>query len=80
MLNDAGWFWRLLFLNNNYHLVHHDLPDVPWYALRKLYLEERVRYDERSGGYCIAGYGSWLRRHAFSPVEHPVHELDHEHR
>lgn len=80
VLNDAGWFWRLLFLNNNYHLVHHDLPDVPWYGLRKLYLEDRARYDERSGGYCIAGYSDWLRRHAFSPVEHPVHGLDHEHR
>ena len=26
VINEAGWFWRLLFLNNNYHAVHHDLP------------------------------------------------------
>ncbi|WP_116809785.1 fatty acid desaturase [Steroidobacter cummioxidans] len=76
VLNDAGWLWRLLFLNNNYHLVHHDLPGVPWYGLRQLYLENGARYDQRSGNYCVEGYGKWLRRHAFSPVEHPVHELN----
>lgn len=76
VLNDAGWFWRLLFLNNNYHLVHHDLPNVPWYGLRQLYVESGGRYDRRSGEYRVEGYGKWLRRHAFSPVEHPVHELN----
>ncbi|WP_242600803.1 fatty acid desaturase, partial [Erwinia billingiae] len=32
VLNEAGPFWRLLFLNLNYHLVHHDLPGLPWYG------------------------------------------------
>ncbi len=26
VINEAAWLWRLLFLNNNYHAVHHDLP------------------------------------------------------
>jgi fatty acid desaturase len=26
-----------LVLNNNYHAVHHDLPHVPWFALREVY-------------------------------------------
>lgn len=27
--NEAAWPWRMLFLNLNYHSVHHDLPGVP---------------------------------------------------
>jgi fatty acid desaturase len=26
VINEAGLFWRVLFLNLNYHSVHHDLP------------------------------------------------------
>ncbi len=37
VINEAALFWRLLFLNNNYHLVHHDLPFVPWFALHGVY-------------------------------------------
>ncbi|STT07540.1 Fatty acid desaturase [Klebsiella michiganensis] len=35
VINEAGLVWRVLFLNLNYHSVHHDLPGVPWYGLRK---------------------------------------------
>ena len=41
VINEAGWFWRLLFLNNNYHAVHHDLPGVPWFALGTVYHRRR---------------------------------------
>lgn len=34
VINEAGLFWRVLFLNLNYHSVHHDLPGVPWYGLK----------------------------------------------
>ncbi len=42
--NEAAWPWRMLFLNLNYHSVHHDLPGVPWYGLRRLYLRDREHY------------------------------------
>jgi fatty acid desaturase len=29
VINEAGLPWRVLFLNLNYHAVHHDLPGVP---------------------------------------------------
>lgn len=29
VINEAGLPWRALFLNLNYHAVHHDLPGVP---------------------------------------------------
>jgi fatty acid desaturase len=73
VLNEAGWFWRLLFLNNNYHLVHHDLPHVPWFALRKVYEASRERYIERSGGFLVKGYSEWLRHYSFARIAHPVY-------
>jgi len=73
VLNEAAWFWRLLFLNNNYHLVHHDLPHVPWYALREVYETSRQQYIERSGGFLVKGYSEWLRPYAFAPVALPMH-------
>ncbi|CAN7633178.1 fatty acid desaturase [Trinickia sp. LjRoot230] len=75
VINEAGWFWRLLFLNNNYHLVHHDLPGVPWFALRRVYLERRTGYRERSGHFVVDGYGRWHTEFAFrcaEPVRHPL--------
>ncbi|MFM0734099.1 fatty acid desaturase [Paraburkholderia sediminicola] len=73
VINEAGWFWRLLFLNNNYHLVHHDLPHVPWFALRGVYEMSRQEYIERSGGFLIRGYSEWLRLYAFASVAPPVY-------
>jgi fatty acid desaturase len=73
VINEAAWFWRLLFLNNNYHLVHHDLPHVPWFALRVVYETSRQQYIERSGGFLVQGYSEWLRLYAYAPVAHPVH-------
>ncbi|ACD20057.1 fatty acid desaturase [Paraburkholderia phytofirmans] len=72
VINEAAWFWRLLFLNNNYHLVHHDLPHVPWFALRAVYERSRQQYIERSGGFLVTGYGEWLMSYAFATVVHPV--------
>ena len=64
IINEAGWPWRLLFLNLNYHLVHHDLPGLPWYGLRDVYLAEREAYQRRSQGFVAQGYGEWLRDYA----------------
>ncbi|HTH60835.1 MAG TPA: fatty acid desaturase [Paraburkholderia sp.] len=75
VINEAGWLWRLLFLNNNYHLVHHDLPGVPWFALRRVYLERRDRYGERNGHFVVDGYWRWLAEFGFrcaEPVQHPL--------
>lgn len=73
VINEAAWFWRLLFLNNNFHLVHHDLPHVPWFALRQVYRTSAQQYRERSGGFLVKGYGEWARLYAFAAVANPVH-------
>lgn len=77
VVNEAGWFWRLLYLNNNYHVVHHEMPQLPWHCIRTHYLADRRGVLERNGGFLVHGYASLLRRHAFSPVDSPVHPPTH---
>lgn len=77
--NEAAWPWRLLFLNLNYHSVHHDLPGLPWYGLRKVYLLYRDGYYQRNQGFRVAGYGEWMKRFWRQPIDvnaHPGHHKD----
>jgi fatty acid desaturase len=75
VINEAGMFMRLLFLNNNYHLVHHDLPHLPWYLIRTVYRGNRDAYLRRCGGFLLRGYGDVIRRYGFRPVDEPPHPL-----
>lgn len=79
-LNEAGVFWRLLFLNLNYHLVHHDLPGLPWYGLREVYLADRDAWQARSEGYVVPGYGTWFTAHFIAPVNVGLHPFAASHR
>ncbi len=68
----SGKFMGLLYLNNNYHRVHHDDPNLPWYHIPHRY---RERYATQSGDHMIQGYWMLFRHHAFRPrypVAHPV--------
>jgi fatty acid desaturase len=78
IINEASWPWRLLFLNLNYHLVHHDLPGLPWYGLRKVYLAEQQAYRQRSQGFVVRGYGNWFVDHAVTPIAVEVHPFEQE--
>lgn len=73
VLNEAAWPWRLLFLNLNYHLVHHLHPGLPWYRLRQAYLAERQHYQQLSGDFVEQGYLQLLWRHRHRPVIDPLH-------
>ncbi|KMQ79947.1 Fatty acid desaturase [Candidatus Burkholderia pumila] len=72
VINEAGWLWRLLFLNNNFHAVHHDLPGMPWFSLGDVYAARRIGYRASNGGFVVRGYGG-LRHHAFACAVSPVH-------
>jgi len=79
VINEASWVWRLLFLNNNFHSAHHDLPSVPWFALANVYHEHRDAYLQRNGGFIVRGYQEWLVRHVVQPVApalHPLHAFN----
>jgi len=65
----------LLFLNNNFHVVHHMHPNVAWYKLPALYGGNKGHYLRRNDGYRYASYAQVLRHYfwrAKDPVPHPL--------
>jgi fatty acid desaturase len=64
-----------LFLNNNFHVVHHMHPKVPWYALPALYAARQSRFLACNDGYRYRSYAEVFRAHfwrAKDPVPHPL--------
>ena len=61
----AGWFFSLLYLNNNLHHTHHARPGLPWFALPAAH--EALDADEvaMAGAGLYAGYGDVARRYLF---------------
>ncbi|MGH1578691.1 fatty acid desaturase [Planktotalea sp.] len=65
----------LLFLNNNFHSVHHLHPGVPWYALPALFRAHKERFLEINEGYYYSSYVQVFRSYFFKakePVPHPL--------
>ena len=65
----------ILFLNNNLHLVHHELPSVAWYKLPSIYLSKRSQWHELNDHYVFKSYFDILMKYAFKakePVIHPA--------
>jgi fatty acid desaturase len=71
VINEAGWFWRMLFLNNNFHAVHHAQPKLPWYRIPAVYRENQEYFLERNGRYLLTGYLAFLARYAVRPLDAP---------
>lgn len=72
VLNEAAPFWRLLYLNNNYHVVHHAYPGQPWYRLPALYRADRANWQAVNGGFVLPGYLYLIRNYAWRTVDSPV--------
>ena len=72
VVNEAAWPWRLLYLNNNFHAVHHAQPNLPWYEIPKAYWAQRDSFVQGTGGFLLPGYTWLFVRHAFSPIDHPA--------
>jgi fatty acid desaturase len=65
----------LLFLNNNFHVVHHMHPAVPWYDLPGIYAARKDHYQRRNEAYVYRNYVEIFRRYLFTakdPVPHPI--------
>jgi Fatty acid desaturase len=65
----------LLFLNNNFHAVHHAHPRLPWYALPSFYAARRDHFLRRNRGYRYRSYAEVFPRHFLrvkDPVPHPL--------
>jgi fatty acid desaturase len=69
----------LLFLNNNFHVVHHMHPGVAWYRLPSLYFGNRDHYLRRNDGYVYPSYVRIFKEFLFrakDPVPHPIFPVD----
>lgn len=74
VIEDRGPF-ALLFLNNNYHVVHHMHPKVPWFQLPTLFRANRAKYLRRNHGYYFRSYTEVIARYLLwpkDPVAHPI--------
>ena len=69
VINEAAWPWRLLYLNNNFHAVHHERPGLPWYAIPDAYWQDRERYLQQNGQFYFSGYARLFARHAVTPID-----------
>ncbi|NBB09648.1 fatty acid desaturase [Pseudomonas sp. SLFW] len=75
VLNESRGLFSWLFLNLNFHLIHHDLPKLPWYFLPTLYSARRQDWIDRSNGYVVGNYRELATRYLSVPIDHPVHPL-----
>jgi fatty acid desaturase len=74
VIEDRGLF-SLLFLNNNFHVVHHMHPRTAWYRLPAIYAAKRDHYLARNDGYRYRSYAEVFARYflrAKDPVAHPL--------
>ena len=74
VIEDRGFF-AFLFLNNNFHSVHHMYPHISWYALPGFYQEQKGKFMLGNQGYIYKGYRQLFARHFFhckEPVPHPL--------
>ncbi|NQZ73753.1 MAG: fatty acid desaturase [Dinoroseobacter sp.] len=73
VIEDRGVF-SFLFLNNNFHVVHHMHPRVAWYKLPAQYYANKAHYLRRNDGYLYRSYWEVARAYLFQakdPVPHP---------
>lgn len=77
IVEDRGLL-ALLFLNNNFHVVHHLHPGVAWYDLPRVYAARKARYQTRNAGYVYGSYRDVFRRYLLQtkdPVAHPLWQV-----
>jgi fatty acid desaturase len=61
----------LLYLNNNYHAVHHAQAKLAWYRIPGLYRAHRDYFLHRNGAYLLHGYLGFFVRYALRPLDAP---------
>jgi fatty acid desaturase len=69
---EAGVLMSMLFLNNNFHSLHHDEPGLPWYELRERFRQKREAAIEHNGRYYFRSYLPVLFPYLVRPKGHPV--------
>ncbi|MCX7560836.1 fatty acid desaturase [Sulfitobacter sp. F26204] len=74
IIEDRG-ILAFLFLNNNFHAVHHMHPQVAWYELPRLYQARKDRFVRMNRGYVFGSYWQVFALYFLrskDPVAHPL--------
>lgn len=64
---------RLLFLNNNYHHVHHAAPTMAWYRIYDVYRRNRAQVLQENGGFYFKSYLDLAKNHLFRVKDTPAY-------
>ncbi len=67
--------FRLLYLYNNFHAVHHKYPTMAWYQIAQEFKRNRQPYLIGNEQFYFSGYRRWLK-FLLKPVAHPVHPFE----
>jgi fatty acid desaturase len=65
---EAGLFFGLLFLHNNLHVVHHEMPHAPWFELPALWKRRRAAFATTAPDLILPGYVALVHKHALRPL------------
>jgi len=74
IIEDRGLL-AFLFLNNNFHAVHHSHPRLVWHQLPKAFERKRAHFLKKNDGYYYRSYWSVFKGHFVRPKDGPVHPL-----
>ncbi len=64
---------RLLYLNNNYHWVHHENPGLPWQEVSRMFNERRDEILRSNGNFYYKGYFQMFARLFKDRLIDPIH-------
>ncbi len=67
---------RLLYLNNNFHWIHHEKPGLHWTAIPKVYRQRKAEILKANGNYFYKGYTDIFKRLWHDKLISPVHPLE----
>ena len=69
----SGWFFSFIFMNNNLHYTHHQLPGASWFRLPELTRSISAEAAVAEGAGVYRGYFSIARQYLVRPFGQPVH-------
>lgn len=75
-LVEGAWILGPLFLFNNLHALHHEVPWLPWYEYPARYRRTRERLIAENGGLVYRSYFDVARRFLLRPHDSPLHPTD----
>lgn len=70
---EGSWITQLLFLNNNFHVIHHRKPHLSWYRIQKEYRGSEAEIAKENGGYVFRNYLQIATQYGLSPKGSPVY-------